>query len=57
MSGYDETPTVNLRLSRSLGVSRRHSEFLFDAVSNFYEEPVVLVEGRGTRLTDINGEE
>ncbi|MGE0791923.1 MAG: aspartate aminotransferase family protein [Sandaracinaceae bacterium] len=36
-------------------VRKAHKEFLFPAVANFYEEPVVLVEGRGTKLTDLDG--
>lgn len=34
-----------------------HEKYLFGAVGNFYEEPTVLVEGHGTRLTDLDGTE
>jgi len=32
-----------------------HKKHLFPAVSNFYKEPAVLVEGHGTKLTDLDG--
>ncbi len=34
---------------------RKHKEFLFPAMKNFYEEPLVAVEGKGARLTDADG--
>ena len=35
-------------------VRKKHNEHLF-ATANYYEEPVVLTEGKGTRLKDIDG--
>ncbi len=35
-------------------VRAKHNEFLFGA-SNYYEEPIVLVKGKGTRLEDLDG--
>jgi len=35
-------------------VRKKHDEFLFATV-NYYEQPIVLTEGKGTRLTDIDG--
>ena len=32
-----------------------HKKHLFGAVANFYQEPTVLVEGHGTTLTDLDG--
>ena len=36
-------------------VREKHAKHLFPAVANFYEEPTVLVEGHGTKLTDLDG--
>ena len=33
----------------------RHKELLFPSVGTFYEEPVCLDEGKGARLTDLDG--
>lgn len=52
------TETVELSLpteQSSEDVRAAHDEHLFPCVANFYEEPPVLVEGRGTRLTDLDG--
>ena len=38
----------------SKSVKKRHDEVLF-GTANYYEEPVVLAEGKGTRLKDIDG--
>jgi alanine-glyoxylate transaminase / (R)-3-amino-2-methylpropionate-pyruvate transaminase len=35
-------------------VRKKHNEHLF-GTANYYEEPVVLTEGKGTRLKDIDG--
>ncbi len=43
--------------SSSADVRRKHAEFLFPAVGNYYEEPVVMASGRGRRLTDLDGRE
>jgi 4-aminobutyrate aminotransferase-like enzyme len=36
-------------------VRAKHKEFLFPAVTNYYQEPLVLVEGKGMRLKDAEG--
>ena len=41
--------------SRADEVRRKHQKFLWPAVANYYEEPVVLESGRGMRLQDLDG--
>src|SRR5437867_5279973 len=41
----------------SSDVRRKHKEFLFPAVTNYYEEPIVLAEGKGMRVRDLDGRE
>ena len=48
------TPTVP---PTSAEIRRKHREFLFPGVANYYEEPIVPVEGRGLRLRDLAGRE
>ena len=38
-------------------VRAKHKEFLFPATSNYYDEPIVLAEGKGLRLKDVDGRE
>ena len=38
-------------------VRRKHKEFLFPAVANYYEEPIVLADGKGMRVRDLDGRE
>jgi alanine-glyoxylate transaminase/(R)-3-amino-2-methylpropionate-pyruvate transaminase len=38
----------------SSDVRQKHNEFLF-GTSNYYEQPIVLTEGRGSRLKDLDG--
>jgi alanine-glyoxylate transaminase / (R)-3-amino-2-methylpropionate-pyruvate transaminase len=38
-------------------VREKHAEYLFPSVGNFYEEPVVLAEGSGVRVRDLDGNE
>ncbi len=38
-------------------IRAKHKNHLFPAVANFYEQPVVLTDGKGTRLTDLDGNE
>lgn len=38
-------------------IREKHKKHLFPAVANFYEKPVVLTDGEGTRLTDLDGNE
>jgi alanine-glyoxylate transaminase / (R)-3-amino-2-methylpropionate-pyruvate transaminase len=39
----------------SAEVRAKHKQFLFPSVGTFYEESIVLDEGKGTRLTDLDG--
>jgi 4-aminobutyrate aminotransferase-like enzyme len=39
----------------SAEVRAKHKEFLFPSVGNYYEEPVVLASGKGSRLKDHDG--
>lgn len=39
----------------SQDVRDKHDEFLFPSVANFYKDPVVLDQGSGARLTDLDG--
>ncbi len=39
----------------SAEVRAKHKEFLFPSVANYYEEPVVLESGKGSRLKDLDG--
>lgn len=41
----------------SKSVRERHDEYLFPSVANYYEEPVVLDEGAGVRVRDVDGRE
>jgi len=38
-------------------VRAKHKEFLFPCVANYYEEPVVLTEGKGAGVKDADGRE
>jgi alanine-glyoxylate transaminase / (R)-3-amino-2-methylpropionate-pyruvate transaminase len=38
-------------------VRARHREFLFPATIQYYEEPIVLTEGKGLRIRDADGNE
>ncbi|MBX3271510.1 MAG: aspartate aminotransferase family protein [Sandaracinaceae bacterium] len=38
-------------------IRKKHADYLFPAVANFYQQPVVLTDGKGTRLTDLDGNE
>ncbi len=38
-------------------VRTKHSEFLFPCVANYYDEPLIIVEGRGSQVRDIDGRE
>ena len=41
----------------SAELRKKHKEVLFPSVGTFYEEPVCLDEGKGTRLKDLDGRE
>jgi 4-aminobutyrate aminotransferase-like enzyme len=51
-----KTPAPQETLSAA-DVRSKHKEFLFPATSNYYEESLVLTEGKGMRLRDIDGRE
>ncbi|ADO75799.1 aspartate aminotransferase family protein [Stigmatella aurantiaca] len=36
-------------------IRAKHKQYLLPSVANYYEEPVVLHEGKGSRLTDLDG--
>jgi alanine-glyoxylate transaminase/(R)-3-amino-2-methylpropionate-pyruvate transaminase len=38
-------------------VRAKHKQFLFPATTNYYEESVVLAEGKGLRVRDVDGRE
>jgi len=54
MSPKTSAPHESLSASE---VRAKHKEFLFPATSNYYEESLVLTEGKGMRLRDIDGRE
>ncbi len=43
--------------SRAEDVRAKHAKYLFPSVANYYQESVVLDEGDGLRLRDIDGKE
>src|SRR5438093_13681814 len=51
-----KTPPAQETLS-SADVRKKHKEYRFPAVANYYEEPLVLAEGKGMRLRDLDGKE
>lgn len=54
------TPTGSAdppRSSRAAEVRAKHKEFLFPCVANYYEEPIVLAEGKGSVVRDVDGRE
>lgn len=36
-------------------IRRKHKDYLFPSVKNFYEEPLVISSGAGSRVTDLDG--
>jgi alanine-glyoxylate transaminase / (R)-3-amino-2-methylpropionate-pyruvate transaminase len=50
-------PAAAQDAASSAEIRAKHREFLFPAVYNYYEEPVVLAEGKGLRLRDLDGRE
>ncbi|MDP6170037.1 MAG: aspartate aminotransferase family protein [Candidatus Marinimicrobia bacterium] len=42
-------------MSNSETIRKKHKEYLFDAVKNFYDEPLVIKEGKGFHVTDYEG--
>ncbi len=41
----------------SKDVRKKHKDHLFPSVANFYKESTVLHEGKGSRITDLDGKE
>lgn len=41
----------------SQDIRQKHKDHLFPAVANFYAEPTVLHEGKGSRIKDLDGNE
>ncbi|HYO57597.1 aspartate aminotransferase family protein [Archangium sp.] len=39
----------------SKSIRTKHKQYMLPAVANYYEEPVVLHEGKGSRITDLDG--
>ncbi len=42
-------------MTTSEQIRKKHKLHLFPSVANFYEEPVVLHEGKGSRIKDLDG--
>ena len=40
---------------KSEDVRKKHSDYLFPATKNFYKEPIVVTEGKGARVKDLDG--
>ncbi len=36
-------------------IRKKHKQYLFPAVKNYYSEPLVITEGKGSKVWDING--
>jgi alanine-glyoxylate transaminase / (R)-3-amino-2-methylpropionate-pyruvate transaminase len=41
----------------SAEIRAKHKQYLFPACTNYYDEPIVLSEGKGLRLRDLDGRE
>ena len=42
-------------MSNSKNIREKHNEYLFEAVKNFYKEPIVVESGKMFRVKDIDG--
>src|SRR5437762_7249350 len=51
------SPAIAGEALDSAAVRAKHKEYLFPATANYYEEPIVLAEGKGLRLRDLDGRE
>src|SRR5436309_31502 len=51
------SPAIAGEALDSAAVRAKHQEYLFPATVNYYEEPIVLAEGKGLRLRDLDGRE
>ena len=36
-------------------ILKKHNKYLFPAVKNYYSEPLVITEGKGSKVWDVNG--
>jgi len=50
-------PKATPETRASAEIRAKHKEFLFASVTNYYAEPIVLAEGRGLRVRDVDGAE
>jgi alanine-glyoxylate transaminase/(R)-3-amino-2-methylpropionate-pyruvate transaminase len=53
--GLSPTPASDIRRPTSEEVRAKHKEFLFPCVANYYDEPIVLTQGKGTHVQDADG--
>jgi 4-aminobutyrate aminotransferase-like enzyme len=54
----ESTPKKTARTALdSATVRAKHKEYLFPSCANYYQEPIVPVEGRGARVRDLDGRE
>jgi len=51
------SPAIAGEALDSAAVRAKHQEYLFPATANYYQEPIVLAEGKGLRLRDLDGRE
>ena len=42
-------------MNNSKKIRQKHKKYLFDAVKNFYKEPLVITEGNGFYVSDPDG--
>ncbi|HEU4994887.1 MAG TPA: aspartate aminotransferase family protein [Gemmatimonadaceae bacterium] len=57
LSPYPTPPTALASFPDAAQVRAKHKEFLFPCVANYYEEPVVLTQGKGSFVRDADGRE
>jgi alanine-glyoxylate transaminase/(R)-3-amino-2-methylpropionate-pyruvate transaminase len=57
VSGLSANPTPPTPHPKAAEVRAKHKEFLFPCVANYYEEPIVLTEGKGSLVKDADGRE
>ncbi|UCF79038.1 MAG: aspartate aminotransferase family protein [Candidatus Eiseniibacteriota bacterium] len=49
--------TVENLTGNAQSIRKKHAEFLFPSVINYYKEPLVLADGKGRRIRDVQGKE
>ena len=57
LGAVDPQPIAQRPQLSAKAVRAKHKEFLFPCVANYYEEPIVLTEGKGTCVRDADGRE